>query len=290
MKDRWEAEGLPPPGSELLGRYKLQRAIARGGMAMVYESIDIQLQREVAVKVMPERLKTQKAHQRFMREARLAAAVNHENVVQTYDAGVLDSGAPFLVMELLRGDTVYRLLKQVGRIPLPEACRITISVLGGIAAANAQGVVHRDLKPSNVLVLNADRRVKVIDFGLSKDILERGPTLTGPREALGTPSYMSPEQVLASTVDARSDVWGAGVLFYEMVTGERAFPRVSDGPVHRVFEAILRHDPTPPSTLVPELPWEVDDFVSKALQKKASARFADASQMRESLARIARDI
>lgn len=281
VKDRWEAEGLPPPGSALLDRYKLNRAIARGGMAMVYEGVDTQLEREVAVKVLPERLKTQKAHRRFMREARLAAAVNHPNVVQTYDAGVLDSGAPFLVMELLRGETIYRILKAKERLPLAEAGRILEAVLAGIAEANKRGVVHRDLKPSNVLVLHEEGRVKVIDFGLSKDILERGPTLTGPREALGTPSYMAPEQVLASTVDARTDVWGAGVLFYEMITGERAFPRISEGPVHHVFEAILRDDPTPPSTLVAGLPKAVDEFVAKAIRKQAGQRFESANEMRE---------
>ena len=151
------------------------------------------------------------------------------------------------------------------------------AVLAGVEAAHALGVVHRDIKPSNVL-LGRDGAVKLIDFGLSLELQGSGEKITGPGEALGTPSYMSPEQVLADEADARTDVWGAGVLFYEMVTGVRAFPRV-DGPVHRTFGRILEEEPAPPSSIRPELPAEVDAFVARALAKSKADRFQSAAEM-----------
>ena len=278
MTNRWKEEGLPPPGTTLLRRYLLKEAIARGGMAMIYRADDLTLKREVAVKVLPDRLRTERSHARFLREARVAAQIIHPNVVATYDAGLIDDSVPFLVMELLDGKTVYQLLKANGRFPVSDAVWILGSVLEGVAAAHERGVIHRDLKPSNVHISNS-RQVKVIDFGLSKDVLERGPRLTGPREALGTPSYMSPEQVLADPVDARTDVWGAGTLFYEMVVGERAFPKASgprgpkrDRQVRDIFAAILRDDPPLPSQ-VAGLPSAVDRFVMKALAKSPDERF-----------------
>lgn len=284
--DRWEQEGLPRPGSKLLDRYLLSRAIARGGMAMIYRAEDTLMQREVAVKVLPQRLRTERSHARFLREARLAAQINHPNVVITYDAGLLESGIPFLVMEFLSGKTVYQLLKDNGHFPLSDAVQILGGVLEGVQAAHERGVIHRDLKPSNVHISNS-RQVKVIDFGLSKDVTDRGPRLTGPREALGTPSYMSPEQVLADAVDARTDVWGAGTLFYEMVLGVRAFPKADgergperDRQVREVFATILRDDPPLPSKIGGLGP-AVDEFVMKALAKKPADRFQSMAEMRE---------
>ncbi|MEM1415155.1 MAG: serine/threonine-protein kinase [Myxococcota bacterium] len=278
--DPWDREGLPKPGTTLLGRYRLERPLARGGMAMIYRGHDPVLDRRVAVKVMPERLKTERSHARFLREARLAAQVSHPNVVETYDAGVLESGAPFLVMELLDGETLYQHLHREGKLPLPQAFRVVEAVLDGVAAAHKRGVVHRDLKPSNVLLLPGAPHVKVIDFGLSKDLRDKGPRLTGPREALGTPSYMSPEQVMAEPVDARTDVYGTGVLFYEMVTGTRAFPKPEAGKqVKDVFAMILRDAPPPPTSIDPTLPEAVDEFVRKAMAKRPSDRFASATEM-----------
>ncbi len=286
--DRWKEEGLPRPGSKLLERYFLEEAIARGGMAMIYRGRDLTMARPVAVKVLPQRLRTERSHARFLREARVAAQINHQNVVATYDAGLLEDGIPFLVMEFLEGKTVYQLLKQRGRFPLQDAVIILMSVLDGVAAAHERGVIHRDLKPSNVHISDS-RVVKVIDFGLSKDVAERGPRLTGPREALGTPSYMSPEQVLADPVDARTDVWGAGTLFYEMVVGARAFPKATgprgpsrDKQVREIFAAILQDDPPRPSELV-ALPPAVDSFVMRALAKSPDARFQTMEEMRQAI-------
>ncbi len=283
MTDSWEAEGLPPPGSVLLDRYRLDEAVARGGMSMVYRGHDLEESRRVAVKVLPQRLRTERSHARFLREARLAAQVVHPNVVETFDAGLVGE-APFLVMEWLTGDTLYQRIRSRGPFPLTDAVLVMGYVLEGVSAAHSVGVIHRDLKPSNVLLGD---EVKVIDFGLSKDVRDRGPQLTGPREALGTPSYMSPEQVLADPVDARSDVWGAGAVFYEMVTGKRAFPRATAPPgpkrdlqVRDTFALILNEDPPAPSTLAP-LPKAVDEWVARALAKMPEDRFQSMAEMRE---------
>ena len=216
-------------GEVLLERYRLEKMLAKGGMSVVHRAWDLSEGRPVAIKVLAEHLNTDSLHRRFVREARLAAQVEHPNVVTTYDAGVVGQ-TPFLVMELLVGETLLAILRD-GPMGVPRARKIIVSVLRGVQAAHDGGVVHRDLKPSNVLITAAGD-VKVIDFGLSKDLERLTPstTLTKPQEALGTPSYMSPEQILADPVDARTDVYGVGVLAYELLTGERAFPAVV-GPV-----------------------------------------------------------
>lgn len=249
---------------------------------MIYRAQDLEENGLVAVKVLPLRLRTERSHARFMREARLTGQVDHPNVIRTLDAGLVGE-VPFLVMEFLEGDTLYQRIRDLGSFPVTDAILVLGQILDGVGAAHARGVIHRDLKPSNVLMGDT---VKVIDFGLSKDVHERGPRLTGPKEALGTPSYMSPEQVLADPVDERSDVWGAGTLFYEMVTGQRAFERPTEPPgpardrqVRQVFGAILKDDPPKPSELMP-LPKSVDAFVAKALAKRPDDRFQSMAEMR----------
>ena len=266
-------------GHVLLERYRLEQKLAAGGMSVVYRGWDVAEHRAVAVKVLAEHLNTDTLHRRFVREARLAAQVEHPNVVATYDAGVEDQ-RPFLVMELLVGDTLFALLRTEGAFQVPRARKILVSVLRGVQAAHDGGVVHRDLKPSNVLI-SSTGEVKVIDFGLSKDLERLTPstTLTKPQEALGTPSYMSPEQILADPVDARTDVYGAGVLAYELLTGRRAFPAI-EGPVEEVFRTILEDLPPPPSTVRPSLDPRVDRVVMKAIRKDPDERFQSADEMR----------
>lgn len=265
-------------GEVLLDRYRLEKLLAKGGMSVVHRAWDTHLGRPVAVKVLAEHLNTDTLHRRFVREARLAAQVKHPNVVETYDAGVVDQ-TPFLVMELLVGDTLLATLRE-GPMLVPRTRKIIVSVLRGVQAAHDGGVVHRDLKPSNVFI-TSEGVVKVIDFGLSKDLDRLTPTttLTKPQEALGTPSYMSPEQILADPVDARTDVYGAGVLAYELLTGQRAFPPV-EGPVEEVFRTILEDFPPPPSTVRPSLDPRVDRVVMKAIRKNPTERYQSADEMR----------
>lgn len=266
-------------GAMLLGRYRLEKALAKGGMSVVHRGWDVERGRPVAIKVLAEHLNTDTLHRRFLREARLAAQVQHPNVVVTYDAGVVEQ-TPFLVMELLIGDTLHAILRDDGPMRVPRTRKIIVSVLRGVQAAHDGGVVHRDLKPSNVLITSSGE-VKVIDFGLSKDLERLTPstTLTKPQEALGTPSYMSPEQILADPVDARTDVYGVGVLAYELLTGERAFPAI-EGPVEEVFRTILEDLPPPPSAVRPSLDPRVDRVVMKAMRKNPDERYQSADEMR----------
>ncbi len=277
--DAWKSEGLPRPGTTIVARYRLDEGIARGGMSMIYRAHDLFHDRDVVLKVLPRKLQTARSHARFMREARLAGLVEHPNVVVTHDAGLMEDGTPYIVMEHLEGRSVYQRLNESGALELDESKAILLQVCQGVQAAHEKGVIHRDLKPSNVLV-QADGMVKVIDFGLSKEIYDPSPTITGPAEALGTPSYMSPEQVFADPADVRTDVWGVGVLFYEMLTGDEAFPleKAPPGPkrdaqVQRTFKAILEKQPTPATERVPSLPASVDRLIARALEKAPDDRF-----------------
>ena len=266
------------PGTVLLERYTLGEVIARGGMSVIHEGQDLQGGRPVAIKVLPDELNSPRTRQRFLREARLATQVHHPNVVLSYDAGVL-GGRPFLVMEKLVGRTLFHHLRDEGVPSIAEGQRILAAVLEGVGAAHACGVVHRDLKPSNVLLLD-DGGVKVIDFGLSKDLAPgKGHDITRPHEALGTPSYMSPEQVLVDPVDERTDVYGVGVVAYELFTGRRAFPKV-EGPASEVFEVILEEMPPRPSSIRPELPQDLDAAIMKAIAKAPGDRFQSTEEMR----------
>ncbi len=277
--DPWEAAGLPKPGSTLLHRYALERVIARGGMGVVYAARDKELKRPVAVKVLPRPNVTERARARFLREARLAALISHPAVVRIFDAAFVDD-LTILVMELLDGQTIYQELKKRGAYAPREALRITAAMLDALAAAHAEGVIHRDVKPSNILIMNEKRRVKLIDFGLSKDLKKRGPALTGKKEALGTPSYMSPEQVLADEVDPRTDVYGMGSVLWEMLTGERAFPSDRKN-VRKTFTSILKELPPPPSEKRATVPKSADAICMKALQKKPIDRYQSPREMRE---------
>jgi len=259
---------------------------------MIYRARDLSSGRDVALKVLPRKLLTPRSHARFMREARLASSIDHPNVVRTHDAGLMEDGTPYIVMEHLEGRSLYQRLAATGPFPWSEARAILARVCSGIQAAHERGVIHRDLKPSNVLVLD-DGRVKVIDFGLSKEIHEPGPTITGPAELLGTPSYMSPEQVLADPADPRSDIWGAGVVLYELLTGVEAFPLAEavdgaprEAQVQRTFRKILGDEPRLPSERVPGLPIGVDALVARALAKVPEDRYQTMRELAEALASL----
>jgi len=290
--DTWTSEGLPRPGTTIVARYRLDEGIARGGMSMIYRAHDLFHDRDVVLKILPRKLSTPRSHARFMREARLAGLVEHPNVVITHDAGLMEDGTPYIVMEHLEGRSLYQRLSRSGPLPLSEAKAVLLRVCRGVQAAHERGVIHRDLKPSNVLV-QPDGAVKVIDFGLAKEIHDRSPAITGPAEALGTPSYMSPEQVFADPADERTDVWGLGVLFYELVTGTEAFPLEKrppgpkrDAQVQRTFKAILQEEPTPATERVPALPAAVDALIGRALEKVPDDRFQSMTALGEALAAI----
>jgi hypothetical protein len=269
-------------------RYALQQELTRGGMGAVWVAHDRRLDREVAVKLMlPAEGGHAASRPRFEREARAVAALASQHVVQIFDFGV-DAGAPFLVMELLRGEDLGARLKRLSRIPVAGMQAICGQIAKALAAAHDAGLVHRDLKPSNVFLarIDGDEVVKVLDFGIAK---AHGPTpegeLTKTGMLLGTPQYMSPEQLRsAKRVDLRSDLWALGALLFQCITGTHAFTGES------LADLILAItiDPIPaPSQVCPGLPSDVDAFFSRALQREPDARFQSAREMAEAFSRIA---
>ncbi len=216
------------------GKYRLERAVGRGGMGAVYEATDLRLDRRVAVKFMlGHRTDHETQTSRFMREARMAARLSHPNVVAIYDYGAAAGTGPYLVMELARGATLRAEIDRAGRLPLDVVATCFDQILDGISAAHALGIVHRDLKPDNVLVARADGslQIKILDFGLAKqrtaedDATRAGLTLEGA--VVGTPGYMAPEQLAGLDVDERTDLFAVGIMVVEALTGRRPFARAT---------------------------------------------------------------
>jgi serine/threonine protein kinase len=231
---------MPLTAGTRLGPYDILAPLGAGGMGEVYRARDSRLDREVAIKVLPGSFATDPDRlRRFELEARATGMLNHPNILAVYDIGTHD-GAPYLVTELLEGDTLR------AHIPVPRRKTIeyAMQIANGLAAAHAKGITHRDLKPENIFITN-DGRVKLLDFGLAK-LTSADPALTAsfgattPGVAMGTVGYMSPEQVRGQAVDPRSDIFSLGVILYEMISGLRAFQ--GDSAIE-VMNAILKEDP-----------------------------------------------
>jgi hypothetical protein len=259
------------------GRYRLDEPLASGGMGTVYVATDERLGRRVAVKLLKDEL----AHddrfvQRFRREARAAAALSHPNVASVFDYGE-DSGTPFIVMELAPGRDLARVLREDGPLPAARARRIATQMCAALGHAHAAGLVHRDVKPANVIV-DADDRVKVTDFGIARATGES--TLTATGTVLGSAHYMSPEQASGAPVTPASDVYAAGLVLYEMLTN--ALPFTGESPV----AVALRHvsDEVPrPSALNPDVPADLDDAVARATARDPAERWRSAGEMAAAL-------
>ena len=273
---------LPRVGEVLAGRYRINKALARGGMGVVYEALDQELGRVVAVKVLPPFVRADNAHERFLRECQLTASIHHPNVIRIYDAGFNEHEAPFLVMERLSGTTLGRQVKLHGPLSVSAALRVTLGVCAALDSAHAANVLHRDVKPTNVF-LNAPptERVVLFDFGLSLEA-SRSTRITDQGVLVGTPAYMAPEQVLGSAVDARTDLFGAGTVAYRALTGQRHVPETSTEVSH-VFDEILHGEPSPVRAVAPDVPVEVEALVMRALAKSAADRFQSATEMREAV-------
>lgn len=264
----------PLVGSVLDRRYRVDSRIARGGMATVYRAQDGRLDRTVALKAMhPSLAEDDSFVSRFIGEAKSAARLSHPNVVSVYDQGS-DDGVVFLTMEYLPGRTVRELLAERGRLEPDEALRITTAVLGALGAAHQAELVHRDVKPENVLLGDGDA-IKVGDFGLARAIAASNHTKTSGL-LIGTVAYLSPEQVSRGVADPRSDVYSAGILLYELLTGSPPFD--GETPIAVAYKHV-NSDVPPPSSVVPELPADVDALVAAATRREPEQRPADASEL-----------
>ncbi|MBV9832217.1 MAG: Stk1 family PASTA domain-containing Ser/Thr kinase, partial [Marmoricola sp.] len=263
-------------------RYRVGPKIARGGMATVYEATDLRLDRTVAVKVMHEGLADDEEFvSRFQREARSAARLAHHNVVAVFDTGD-DHGTLFLVMEYVPGMTLRDLIRQDAPMSPAKALAVIEPVLSALAAAHDAGILHRDVKPENVLLAD-DGRVKVADFGLSRAInSETQHTATGG-VLIGTVSYLSPELVVDNRADARADVYAAGVIIYEMLTGQK--PHQADSPIQVAYKHVHEDIPAP-SARVPSVPPYVDALVARATARDTALRPADARVLLHQVRRV----
>jgi eukaryotic-like serine/threonine-protein kinase len=271
-------------GRLLDGRYAVTARIAHGGMATVYLAMDTRLDREVALKVMHAELaRDDDFVRRFIGEAKSVARLSHQNVVAVYDQGA-DGPFLYLAMEYVPGRTLKEMLRDSGRLPPAVALEIMTGVLGGLAAAHASGIVHRDVKPENVL-LTADGRVKVADFGLARALTAAGHTRTGL--LIGTVAYVPPEQVTGDSAGPRGDVYSAGVMLFEMITGR--VPFTGDTPLSVAYQHVNTDVPAP-STLVPGIPAAVDQLVVAATSRDPARRPADAGEFLRAIRRVRTDL
>jgi len=274
----------PLVGALLDGRYRVEARIATGGMSTVYRGLDVRLGRPVALKVMDARYAgDQQFLTRFHREARAIASLKHPGLVAIYDQGN-DPAHPFLVMELIEGGTLRELLRERGPMPPHAVVAVLRPVLGGLGVAHRAGLVHRDIKPENVLISD-DGEVKLVDFGLVRAIAEAGVTSTSV--ILGTAAYLSPEQVLGAETGPRSDVYSAGIMAFELLTGTTPF--TGDSAI-TVANQRLDQDVPPPSSLIDGVPDQFDEFIARATARDPDDRFADAAEMCAELDMIAEEL
>jgi serine/threonine protein kinase len=263
-----------------LDHFEVMRTIGRGGMGVVLEAFDSHLQRNVALKVLdPEYASDDAAKTRFCREARHAASISHENVVTVHQVMRAQNGKlPFLVMQLISGETLEQRIAREKKLPLKEIIRIGMQAARGLAAAHAQGLVHRDIKPANMLLEPPEGRVKLTDFGLARVAEDLKLTRTG--FVAGTPLYMAPEQARGEATDARSDLFGLGAILYEMTTGQTPFRGNSALEVlHKITE--VKHPPV--REIEPSAPEWLAELIDELLAKKPEDRYQSATDLAEVL-------
>ncbi|MBI5815310.1 MAG: serine/threonine protein kinase [Nitrospinae bacterium] len=253
-----------------LGRYEIMDELGRGGMGIVLKGRDPQIDRMLALKIVKieeaDSMGAKELLERFYIEAKAAGKLNHTNIVTIYDVGE-DEGKKFIAMEFIEGKDLSALISTEGAIPLPRAARIISQIADGLAYAHERGIVHRDIKPGNILLTGNDH-VKITDFGLAR--LQSAGSVTQTGHAVGSPSYMSPEQVQGHMVDGRSDMFSLGVLFYEAVTGKRPFEGES---LTTVIFKIIKDKPAQPSAVNKSLPESVDKIIGKMMAKNPDDRY-----------------
>jgi serine/threonine protein kinase len=283
-----EYEGGELVGTELEGRYRIERRIGSGGMGTVYLAQQLSLRMPVAVKVLSHECSQDFTYNyRFIREARVAARVVHPNVARVLDLGRTPDGRAFSVMEHLQGEDLSELLAREGALPWSRARRIIRQVVRGLRAAHAIGVIHRDVKPSNVFLAataNGREQVKLLDFGIAKACDPEatfGENLTRIDKIVGTMEYIAPERILGEAADARSDIYSLGVMVFEMLTGHQPWP-TEGGPLRALMKRVREAPPSLPEFL-PGVPHEVVAAVKKAMARDPADRFASLQELEAAL-------
>jgi tRNA A-37 threonylcarbamoyl transferase component Bud32 len=272
-------------GTTLLGRYQITKKIGQGGMGAVYEGTHTLIGKRVAVKVLLDKYaKKDQIVARLEQEARLASAIGHEHIIDITDFGTTSDGRTFVVMEFLEGESLAECLQREGTLPESRILHIAHQIASALGAAHAKGILHRDVKPENVFLLRRKDRdfVKVVDFGISKNLRSTGegpdsPRLTQTGMVLGTPLYMSPEQARGDEeLDARIDVYALGVIMYELATGRVPF---AGNNYLTVISKVLNDDPVPPREIRPELTAEFEAVILKALEKDRDRRYQSTDEI-----------
>jgi serine/threonine protein kinase len=274
-------------GDILAGKYRVERVLGAGGMGVVVAAHHIQLDERVALKfLLPSALNNVDAVERFTREARAAAKIKSEHVARVTDVGTLENGAVYMVMEYLEGSDLSAWLTENGPAPIEQAVSFVLQTCEALAEAHALGIVHRDLKPANLFLANRPSSppiVKVLDFGISKSAFSTSqPQLTKTSTVMGSPLYMSPEQMQSSkTVDVRSDIWALGVVLYELISGKAPF---QGDTMPELVVAVLQLAQEPLHSMRPDVPPELEAVLARCLEKTPAARFANVGALASALA------
>ncbi|MGB6865548.1 MAG: serine/threonine-protein kinase, partial [Candidatus Aminicenantaceae bacterium] len=267
LETRSEIITAPKIAKTIAGKYRILGELGRGGMGTVYKAMDIRLKRSVALKFLPPELtRDEEAKERFVQEAQAASALDHPNICTIYEIDETEDNQMFISMACYEGESLKEKIEKKS-LRADEVIDIARQIAEGLSKAHKQGIIHRDIKPANIMITE-DGVAKIVDFGLA--MLSGQVRLTRTGTTLGTAAYMSPEQVLGEEVDHRTDIWSLGVVLYEMLTGQ--LPYRGDQ-MQGVVHSILNTEPEPISSLRSDIPYHIEQVVSKSLEKEKKRRF-----------------